>query len=69
MTYSCAFCEKPGYYQKYFVCPSTIWRPSMYTICKEHHDQSISYYDVYPEDGSSPELRISQKLMELKNDS
>lgn len=52
--FKCAFCEKPQweYGERWFVCPSSIYRPNQYSVCEEHDKLSLKYEDVYLDDGT-----------------
>ena len=49
MIYKCAFCNKEESMQKWFVCPGTVYRPNMYSVCDDHKDLSLKWEDVYPD--------------------
>ena len=55
--YACAFCSKDSKLYKYFICPSHIYRPNMYSVCDEHKELSLKYEDVYPSDGCKPIIK------------
>lgn len=60
--YPCAFCSNISARDKWFVCPSTIFRPNMYSVCEEHVDLSLNWNDVYPTDGCKPITRHEHKV-------
>lgn len=60
--YHCAFCERPGNIDKYFVCPSHIWRPNMYSVCENHQTMSLQWHDVYPAENCQPITRHEDKV-------
>ncbi len=67
MTYKCAFCDKDEYSPKWFVNPTTIvGMPTQYSVCKDHKDLSIDYYDVYPDGLDNPITRHEYKLKDVK---
>ncbi len=52
--YKCAFCDNPEYERKYFVIPGHIIKPNQYSVCENHRDCSLLYYDVYTNDQAKP---------------
>jgi hypothetical protein len=50
----CDFCSNTGTIQKFFICPSSVFRPNMYTVCDKHQDKELKYEDVYPKKGCAP---------------
>lgn len=64
MGYPCAFCSEDGSMQKWFVCPSTQWRPNMYTVCENHKDKYLKWDDVYPSYDCLPVTRHEDKVIE-----
>jgi hypothetical protein len=57
MTYKCAFCDKEEVMPKWFVIPGHIIKPNQYSVCEDHLDLSLGYYDVYPNDQERPITR------------
>lgn len=65
--YRCAFCDDRGIHEKWFSCPSTIWRPNMYTVCDAHKDMYLSWNDVYPAEQEKAVTRHEYKLKRTEN--
>lgn len=61
MKSKCAFCDKPEYMPKWFVCPSYIYRPNLYSVCEEHQNLSLTWDDVYPDEGGPAITRHEYK--------
>lgn len=62
MAYPCAFCSQPGTIERFFVCPGNIWRPNMYSVCKQHKDLCLKWEDIYPTDDCKPITRHEDKV-------
>jgi len=60
--YQCAFCSSTKTRDKYFCCPSSIWRPNMYSVCAQHEHMTLSWEDVYPTEDCKPITRHESKL-------
>ncbi len=53
---------------RYFVCPSTIYRPNAYSVCKKHSHLSLTYDDVYPDENGMAIIRHEDKAENSTDD-
>lgn len=59
----CAFCDSTETIDRYFVCPSYIYRPNMYSTCDKHKHLFLKYEDVYKDSASAPITRHEDKAL------
>jgi hypothetical protein len=63
MTYTCAFCNKSQYREKWFGLPGHIYRPNQYSVCEDHQDLFLTYEDVYKFDDDAPITKHADKVI------